>query len=51
MGLAVTSALSGASTSFRPLRLQIEIGTRTVTVQSSSPTFGLAIMLPFAPLV
>ena len=37
---------SGASTSFRPPRFRIEIGTRTVMVRPSLLIFGFAITLP-----
>jgi hypothetical protein len=39
---------SGASTTFRPPRFRIEIGTRTVIVRPSLLIFGFAITLPFA---
>ena len=45
-GRGCNFAPSGASTSFRPPRLLIEIGTRTVTVRPSSLSFGLAITPP-----
>ena len=50
-GAAVTFVPSGASTSLRPPRRRIEIGTRTVTVRPSSVSFGLAITPPSGLLV
>jgi hypothetical protein len=48
IGAAATLVPSGASTSLRPPRFLMDIGTRTVMVRPSLLIFGFAITLPSA---